>query len=234
MNTREVILVIGSSSSIGVELLTKFRANNSFIIGTFNTLHNHGTNENEIYLSLDLRSDESILNFVNKVGSLITHIDTIVFLSGVLPGKNLNEYSLNELENVISVNFSGQVKLIKGLLPLLDSKSHIIMISSISAQRGSYDPIYSASKGAILSFVKAMASVSVGFRINALAPGLIEDSAMFFQMSKERREYHRQQAFNRQLLNISDLASIIFDLSRKHWKHLNGACIDLNGGQYLR
>lgn len=234
MKTREVILIVGASSSIGIEVLTKFKEKNSFIIGTFSTLNNHATNENEVYLNLDLRSDESILNFVEKVHDLISHIDTVVFLSGVLPGKNLNGYSFMELENVISVNFSGQVKLIKCLLPLLDCKSHIIMISSISAQRGSYDPIYSASKGAILSFVKALASVSAGVRINAIAPGLIEDSTMFFQMSKERREYHRQQVFNRQLLSIADLASIIFDLTREHWKHLNGACIDLNGGQYLR
>ncbi len=234
MINNEVNLVVGASSSIGIELMTKFRSKNTFTIGTFNNFHNHTTSEQEIYLHLDLASDESILNFVNKLGSLVSHIDTIVFLSGVLPGKNLSGYSLNDLENVISVNFSGQVKLIKSLLPFLDSKSHIIMMSSISAQRGSYDPIYAASKGAILSFVKSIASGSLGFRINAIAPGLIEDSAMFFQMAEVRRAYHRQHVFNGELLKTSDLAKIIFDLSRQHWKHLNGACIDINGGQYLR
>jgi hypothetical protein len=36
------------------------------------------------------------------------------------------------------------------------------------------------------------------------------------------------------LLNEEDLAKIIFDLCQDHWNHLNGACIDLNGGQYVR
>jgi 3-oxoacyl-[acyl-carrier protein] reductase len=234
MISREVNVVVGASSSIGIELLTRFRAKNTFTIGTFNTFHDHTSSDEEIFLHLDLGSDESIQDFVFKVGCLVSHIDTIVFLSGVLPGKNLSEYLLIDLEDVITVNFSGQVKLIKSLLPFLDNRSHIIMISSISAQRGSYDPIYAASKGAILSFVKAVASGSSEFRINAIAPGLIKNSSMFFQMSEERREYHRQQVFNGKLLDISDLARIIFDLSREHWKHLNGACIDLNGGQYLR
>ena len=110
----------------------------------------------------------------------------------------------------------------------------ILMISSISAQRGSYDPIYAASKGAILSFVKSIANGLGGTRVNAIAPGLIEDSAMFNEMSIERREFHRQQKSNKQLLDISDFSRIIFDLSRNHWKHLNGACIDLNAGQYVR
>jgi 3-oxoacyl-[acyl-carrier protein] reductase len=108
------------------------------------------------------------------------------------------------------------------------------MISSISAQRGSYDPIYAASKAAILSFVKSLAVGLGGVRVNAIAPGLIEDSTMYKEMSVDRQELHRQQTSQKRLLHISDLADVIYDISKNHWKHLNGACIDLNGGQYVR
>ena len=36
------------------------------------------------------------------------------------------------------------------------------------------------------------------------------------------------------LLDPADLAEVIADLLEGHWSHLNGACIDLNGGQYVR
>ena len=45
---------------------------------------------------------------------------------------------------------------------------------------------------------------------------------------------HKKQIFSGNLLDKDDLAKIIFDLCQDHWGHLNGACIDLNGGQYLR
>jgi hypothetical protein len=30
------------------------------------------------------------------------------------------------------------------------------------------------------------------------------------------------------------LSQIVFDLCQDHWSHLNGACIDLNGGEHVR
>ena len=132
------------------------------------------------------------------------------------------------------VNFTGQAKVVKGLLPLFASGSQIIMISSISAQKGSYDPIYAASKGAILSFVKSLAAGLEGVRVNAIAPGLIQDSTMYKEMAADRQELHRRQTVQKKLLSMSDLADVIYDISQDHWKHLNGACIDLNGGQYVR
>ena len=162
-------------------------------------------------------------------------IDILVSLAGILPGKNLLEYSFEEIDEVLSVNFSGQAKLIRNILPLLTNKSKLLLFSSISAQKGSFDPIYSASKGAILSFIKSLLpTIPEGATINAIAPGLIQDSTMFKDMTKDRQEFHKKQIFSGNLLDKDDLAKIIFDLCQDHWGHLNGACIDLNGGQYLR
>jgi len=47
-------------------------------------------------------------------------------------------------------------------------------------------------------------------------------------------DIHKAQINSGKLLNEEDLAKIIFDLCQDHWNHLNGACIDLNGGQYVR
>ena len=135
----------------------------------------------------------------------------------------------------MAVNFNGQAKLILKILPMLTSQSRLLLFSSISAQRGSFDPIYAASKGALLSLVKSLASgLPPGARINSIAPGLIQDSAMFLDMTTERQEYHRSQIPSKQLLRSQDLAKIVFDLCQDHWSHLNGACVDLNGGQYVR
>ena len=234
MTKKENIIIVGASSSIGGEIISKFISPSTNIIATYHSKQNIKHEENIYHLNLNLKRNKSIENFIKEVHSIASHIDTAIFLAGILPGKNLKQYNLTDMEKVITVNFTGQAKVIKGLLPLFDSDSQIIMISSISAQRGSYDPIYAASKGAILSFVKSIAVGLGGVRVNVIAPGLIEGSTMYKEMSVDRQELHRQQTSQKRLLCISDLADIIYDISQNHWKHLNGACIDLNGGQYLR
>lgn len=228
------IIIVGASSSIGSAIISKFRSPSTRIIATYHSKQNIIHEENVYNLKLDLKKNKSIENFIKEVHSIVSHIDTVIFLAGILPGKNLKEYNLSDMEKVIAINFTGQAKVIKGLLPLLDSDSQIIMISSISAQSGSYDPIYAASKGAILSFVKSLALwLSPGIRINAIAPGLIKDSTMYQSMDPSRREFHRLKTPNSQFLTMTDLADIIFDLSGHHWAHLNGACININGGEYV-
>ena len=232
----KTIIILGGSSSIGKSICNEFNTQDNRVISTYfskKDLLNNPKNTESIYLNLN--DNESIIDFSQKLISEKISIDILVSLAGILPGKNLLEYSFEEIDEVLSVNFSGQAKLIRNILPLLTNKSKLLLFSSISAQKGSYDPIYSASKGTILSFIKSLLpTIPEGSTINAIAPGLIQDSTMFKDMTKDRQELHKKQIFSGNLLDKDDLAKIIFDLCQDHWGHLNGACIDLNGGQYLR
>lgn len=229
------VVIVGASSSIGRAIAARFRKSVARVITTYASHAPTSPEEQAGALHLDLRDDAGIDGFVRRVRDITPRIDIAIFLSGILPGKSLDGYAFSEIDEVMSVNFNGQAKLILKMLPLLSSRSRLLMFSSISAQRGSFDPIYAASKGALLSFVKSLATrLPPGARINAIAPGLIQDSAMYREMTAERREYHRNQAPSKQLLRQQDLAEVVFDLCQDHWAHLNGACIDLNGGQHVR
>ena len=233
----KTILVLGESSSIGKSISDKFNILDNKIISTY-----HCNNEfidiksgNIERVPLDLADDKSILAFSEKLVADKVCIDVLISLIGILPGKNLLDYKFGEIDNVMAVNFSGQAKLLKTIIPLLAPNSRIILFSSISAQKGSYDPIYAASKGAILSFIKSLLPIlPVGSCINAIAPGLIQDSSMFNKMELSRQKSHLSNIHSSNFLNKEDLSKIIFDLCQDHWSHLNGACIDLNGGQYVR
>ena len=230
------IVILGGSSSIGKAIIDKFDTKDNKVISTYfseDDFVNSSKNDKTFWLDLD--SKESILEFSEKLISEKISVDVLVSLAGILPGKNLSEYSFEEIDKVLSINFTGQAKLIKNIIPLLTKKSRILLLSSISAQKGSYDPIYAASKGGLLSFVKSLLpSLPIGATINAIAPGLIQDSAMFKDMTSDRQEFHKKQINSGKLLNKEDLAQIIFDLCQDHWNHLNGTCIDLNGGEYVR
>ena len=230
------IVILGGSSSIGKAIFNQFNNKNNKIISTyFSEGSPANTSKNNELFCVDLDNNKSIIEFSEKLISEKITIDILISLVGILPGKNLLEYTFEEIDKVLSINFTGQAKLIRNIIPLLSTKSKLLLMSSISGQKGSYDPFYSASKGALLSFVKSvLPSLPTGATINAIAPGLVQDSTMFKNMTFDRQESHKKQVNSGKLLNQDDLAKIIYDLCEDHWSHLNGACIDLNGGQYVR
>ena len=230
------IVILGGSSSIGKAIFNQFNnKDNKFISTYFSEDSPTNTSKNNESFCVDLDSNKSIIEFSEKLILEKINVDILISLAGILPGKNLLEYTFEEIDKVLSINFTGQAKLIRNIIPLLSTKSKLLLMSSISGQKGSYDPFYSASKGALLSFVKSvLPSLPTGATINAIAPGLIQDSAMFKNMTFDRQESHKKQVNSGKLLNQDDLAKIIYDLCKDHWSHLNGACIDLNGGQYVR
>ena len=230
------IVILGGSSSIGKAIFNQFNKKDNKIISTyFSEGSPANTSKNNELFCVDLDNNKSIIEFSEKLISEKITIDILISLVGILPGKNLLEYTFEEIDKVLSINFTGQAKLIRNIIPLLSTKSKLLLMSSISGQKGSYDPFYSASKGALLSFVKSvLPSLPTGATINAIAPGLVQDSAMFKNMTFDRQESHKKQVNSGKLLNQDDLAKIIYDLCEDHWSHLNGACIDLNGGQYVR
>ena len=231
----ENVLIVGASSSIGNEISSVFRDASMRVITTYSSTPPSDEHNPADAFQVDLATNESIKTFTESLKGKVKKVDIAIFLAAILPGKQLTQYEFSEIDNVMAVNFNGQAKLIQGIFPLLSSRSRLLLFSSISGQRGSFDPVYAASKGALLSLVKSLIfELPRGARINAIAPGLIQDSAMFNQMTLERQGHHLNQIPSGQLLNPKDLAKIVFDLCQDHWQHLNGSCVDLNGGQYVR
>ena len=231
----ENVLIIGSRSIVSQEIVKVFQEVSENIIMSQSTMCDNAASKSVKTLHLDLRDNNSINSFVQNINQMMPIIDIAIFLSGILPGKNLQTYQFDEIDEVMAINFNGQAKLISKLFPYFSQNARLLLFSSISAQRGSFDTIYAGSKGALLSLVKSLSTaLPPGARVNAIAPGLIKDSGMFLAMDFERQEHHRRQIPSRNLLDAKDLAKIVFDLCQEHWSHLNGACIDLNGGQNVR
>ena len=50
---------------------------------------------------------------------------------------------------------------------------------------------------------------------------------MYFQMEKSTRNQHKLSNPMKSLIDKVDIADIVYDLSKNHWKHLNGQVISL-------
>ena len=184
---------------------------------------------------VDLGSDASLERFASEVSAHFHHLDTLVMCQGTIEGKRLRDYSFPEMRRVFDVNILSMIKLSKLLHELLAENSAVTFISSISAQAGSYDPVYASSKGAILSFTRAIAKdFGPSIRVNSVAPALTQDTGMFAKMKKEIRERHEAATLLKRLATPTDIANVVLFLSCAASSHITGACIDVNGGEYLR
>lgn len=125
----------------------------------------------------DLRSEAFCKQAVADTVALLGHLDLLVNNAGVqFPRHSIEDISAEQLELTFQVNFFAMFHTTKAALPHLKNGSTIINTTSINAYIGNNLLIdYSSTKGAIVSFTRAMARalVSEGIRVNAVAPGPI-------------------------------------------------------------
>ena len=228
------VLVLGASASFGPDLVRGFVARNARVLATTRSGNRAGFAPAVEVAALDLMDAESQDRFIRNVLPPFGKLDIAVFLAGVLPGKALDAYDDALMQRVMDTNFTGQAALLRRLLPHFTAGAQVWLLSSISGDRGSFDPVYAASKAALVGFVKSLATwLAPGLRVNALAPGVIEDSAMFAAMAPERRAAHVSATPTGRLTTAAEVAAVIISLCEPAWANLNGQVIRLNGGAYV-
>ena len=165
-------------------------------------------------------------------------IDLLVCNAGVWEGAPIEDMTEEIWNKVINTNLKSAWATTKACVPAMkkQSKASIVMVSSTSGQRGEANySNYSASKGGMISFTKALSSeLCPKIRVNAVAPGWIE-TAMVRPAFEDEKYYDSVIAtipLNR-IATTDDVAlSICFLLS--DWsRHITGEILNINGGSVL-
>ena len=225
---KKKILLIGGSSKVGKSIINNIDHKEFEVHSTYNR-KKILLKKNFYQYKLDLSSDKSVSNFIKSNKDF----DVIVLLSGVLKSKKLLNFNDKEIKNNFNINFLSQVILLKKLLKKQKKNCLLIFLSSISGRRGSFDPLYASAKGAMISFIKSISKwESPKIKCIGLCPGVIANTKMYYSFKKERLKLTLAQNPNKEFVNSDDLAKIIIDISKPHWRHANGAIIDINGGVF--
>lgn len=178
--------------------------------------------------------------FDNLVGRILQDDHeswALVNNAGIYLGKDLALYTLEEIDRVIHVNLRSAVIACRAFGRVLGKSGlpgAIINISSVAAQAGSSDPLYGATKAALLGLTKSCAlQFAPRIRVNAIAPGIVE-TEMLKQIPSQRLAHYRQSELLDRPLQPADVsAAVLFVLSDKA-TGFTGAVLDLNNGCYLR
>lgn len=182
------------------------------------------------------RDDADVTNpqSVEKFFSQYEHIDSLVNCAGIFGNKTLSEYDLESINKVIAVNEIGTYLCTQAVLSKMTNGS-IVNISSVAGQVGSgSDPIYAATKGAILAFTKSMAkALAPKIRVNCVAPG-VTDTGLLDTRKWTDIAFDVDQTPMGKIATPSDVANAIYFLACEESGHLTGATLDINGGVLMR
>ena len=159
------ILLIGGNGTIGKTVSNKLKEKHNVIIA--------GRTGGDVIV--DITDPESIKSMFEKTGK----VDAVVSCAGAAKWAAFNDMSEDDFYVGIESKLMGQVNLVRIGKDFVNLNGSFTLTTGILAD----DPVYMTSNaamvnGAIHGFVLAVSQeLGNGLRINAVAPGLVEDSA---------------------------------------------------------
>lgn len=165
-------------------------------------------------------------------------IDLLVCNAGIWEGAPIEEMSEEVWNKVINTNLKSAWAMTKACVPALRKQpsAAVVMVSSTSGQRGEANySNYSASKGGMISFTKALASeLCPKIRVNAVAPGWIETAMVrpVFEDEEYKQSVLKSIPLNR-MAATDDVALAISFLLSDWSRHITGEIVNINGGAVL-
>ena len=239
--TEKKILVTGSSSGIGRAIAVQcakqggdillVARNESRLIESKEML---SEGEHAFFIG-DLANDESIFKLANDLPIL----DGIVLNAGLVKTVPVRFIKREVMDEMFNVNIQGSILLIQHLIKLKKIKNgaSICFISSIASQKVTLgNAIYSATKGAVNSFTKALALElsSKQIRVNAILPGFVETNILSESIiSEEQLELHKKNYPIGRFGNPDDIAYLAVYLMSDASQWMTGSLLPIDGGYSL-
>ena len=186
---------------------------------------------------MTVQADFSAEDGADRLASQIFSLQAVIFASGQAYNALLEDTPVNVMDALWRVHVQNPMR----LLALVSSKlrqqqrAYVVFISSIWGATGAAsETVYSAVKGAQISFVKAYAKEVAynGIRVNAVAPGFV-DTAMNAMLDREARDYIAEEIPLQTFAKPNDIAGSVSFLVNGQADYMTGQVLHVNGGWFI-
>ncbi len=192
-----------------------------------------------IRLPGDVRDEEHCRSLVERTVSELGNVDIVVNNAAWQKcGDRIEEMTTEEWRRIFATNVEAMFHISKAAIPRMREGGTIINTASIQAYSPSPELLpYSATKGAIVTFTKALAQdpgvLARGLRVNAVAPGPIWTPLIPSTMPAEKAaEFGRNTPLGR-AGQPAELAPIYVFLASQESSYITGEVIGVTGGRPL-
>ena len=189
------------------------------------------------YFQCDVKDPESVSEAVNAAVEANGAIDVLISNAGIARSGLAQDMGFGDYRDIMDTNFGGLFNLTSEVIPHMvrQGKGVILAVSSMWGQTGaSCEALYSASKGAVDSYIKSLAKElgPSGIRVNAVSPGAIETDMMKGFGEDDRRAICDDTPEGR-LGNPEEIAETLYFLQSDKASFITGQIIGVNGGYLI-
>ena len=157
----KTVVVIGSSSGIGLEIVNLARGFGATVFG-------FSRSENSIHVE----NPGSVRDALASVAAETGRIDIVINTAGILNVAPITELSDDDVTELLNINLVGHINVVRAALPYVrEAKGTILGFASSSYTRGRANyALYSSSKAALVNMTQAIADEEPDLRINIINP----------------------------------------------------------------
>lgn len=232
-NKKKIFLVSGVTSGMGLAFCNLLQAEGHDVIPIVRDKTKLVNSEKyQNIIECDYSDPEQIDHIFQNFN---VEIDAFVNFAAVLPGRSIMEQVYEGLQDLFNINVISPILIMKNIKNRIKKGGSIVLIGSISGQKGSFDDPYAASKGAIHSLVKSLAlKFAPDIRVVGIAPGITDNTGMTNNLIPGLYEQNIEKVPLKCAGRPEDIAKIALMLTSESAQFITGSMIDINGGQYLR
>lgn len=246
MTTGKVALVTGGSAGLGEDIALHLRREGYTVLACgrrADKLEAMKARGVEVF-QCDISRRDDIARMHQWVVQAYGRLDVLVNCAGIAVQRSpFVEASVEDIERLVQTNVLGTMFVTQAFLPLvIERRGSVVNFSSTLAQRPRAGSIaYSATKGAIEAFTRALAieAAEHGVRVNCIAPALVR-SEIYLAAGMSAADYDKLLAARakefplRRVGEPEDVTGMLSYLVSDSAGWITGLCLPVDGGAMLR
>ncbi|WP_342561450.1 3-oxoacyl-ACP reductase FabG [Paenibacillus sp. FSL R7-0345] len=237
------VLITGGSGGIGGAIAERFASVGMNIVIHYMNSHEAANDVARRCLAMgakvmtvaaDMKDRSQLVRMAERLESSGMLPDILVNNAGKAHYGMLADVTEEEWDEVMAVNLKGTFLCSQIFMPYMVSQRYgrIINVSSVWGISGaSCEVAYSASKGGVNAFTKALAKelAPSGVTVNAVAPGAV-NTAMLNNLHEEELRMLEEEIPAGRLASPGEVASLVYFLALPESGYITGQVISPNGG----
>ena len=179
MSAKRKMLLTGAGGGIGRSIATLLLSSDWRIVGVGRDPARPGFSQKAFsQATIDLSDLEHLPEQLRLLANEHEDIDSVVCAAGVGRFGSLEEFSYQQIRELIDINLTSQLYVVRAFLPLLKRRGRgdVVLIGSEAALAGgARGAVYSATKFALRGFCQSLRqeSAAAGIRVTLINPGMV-------------------------------------------------------------
>lgn len=239
----KVALITGGDSGIGRAVALAFAREGADVLISYLNEHEDAEDTARLVMKEDRRCvtvagdiskerhcDSLVSRCINKLGKIDILVNNAAHQR---VREDIQDFSSQEFDITFRTNVYAMFYLCRAALPHLPRGGAIINVASIQAYQPSPTLLaYAATKGAIVTFTKALSEMAIkqGIRVNAVAPGPIWTPLIPSTMPKEKIKQFGKSTPMGRAGQPAELAPAFVFLASEDSSYITGEVIGVTGG----